>query len=317
MVVDLKSVDEIRTRIENTQEECVELDARNFGLRDDGYRFAELDFALDENATKAAFQTIKAPSGFLKDCHDFDLISNIIGYCTQKLEKPIIYGRVQGRKHLSKTYSHKTPTVLEIFDAVIACREDWQIERFAMNGTATIGFISRIAAEPPRRVGDASHGGVLIELGERLKISEYIVTLRCGNGMLGPRTRELFASDADAGIVPPAVKRAVRMAIVNVEQKFLPQFISTDEVLVTNPERILHHLASHVLPSELEKQLLSAIRTIPEDGTYYDLIDAVTRFGRDAWEVSPQVGRQVAVFANRIVAAAERERCNQCQRPLR
>ncbi len=313
----LRPIDEVRAELDLMSEHCVgfELKDLRYDSNDKSFSFEGSDTVLSKKNAQQLLNLLKAPGKFINHCADSELVQQVLKYCASGVATSTVYSRLADGGHLSDFYLHAVPTTLNVFDAVVECRDDWQIEFLSMNGATRMVFVSEISKTPPKRVGDPSFGGVLVELANEIRISEYIMTLSCRNGMMSPRIHRTSV-EASVDVVPSIIKRHVRMALDNVEQEFLPKFIQTDEVPLRDPQKLIHHLARHAFSSGQERQLLDRLQGLTTEGTFYDLIYGVTAYARDARYLDFETGRRLSTFASTIVDVAERERCNQCQRPL-
>ena len=205
---------------------------------------------------------------------------------------------------------------LQIFDyCIFGLPSDTSIESIHLNHYFEVRVLTSISDSPPKRKGDISRGGVFLRASNKsIEIGEYAFTLLCLNGLWGEtsRTKRKVYGEQDSRKTLNSVKETTKAVFSEVKDKFLPALMESDEIPVKAPTQLIHRLArENRLAPETEASLLDRVPSLPEASTYYDVINMVTSYAREAGSVSLQK------FGGKILKESSRYACNRCHRPLR
>jgi hypothetical protein len=189
------------------------------------------------------------------------------------------------------------------------------VESISVNDVARIRLVTGLAKTPPKKVNDPSYAGLALTVGPTPGIDAYIFRLACTNGMIHEHHHIIKLADATVNI-----EQAYRDAVVRqfdyARDHFLPAFMESTEIVVPNPDRIVHSLAQEFrLSPDLEDMLLDRVSLLPTETTYYDVINMITDFANKQ-KKHHKLFERLQRFGGQVTHASHVSRCASCARPF-
>lgn len=213
-------------------------------------------------------------------------------------------------------------SVKEAFTAVrevlpAGCR----IANFHNDKFTSVEFVTEVNEKPNLVPGthnptdDFSHSGVELRVeGGRPSLTEYVFRLVCTNGLMRVQR---FATQKSNGSRDDMLDflKVTTSEILDGSRQLLHRFVSTADMPVTDPHRVLRHAIkmngiSGVVAATLYENLQDAM---PPNPTFYDIVNLITATARDyrATHHNRTLGLQT-IGGNLVADVTDRHSCNAC-----
>jgi len=247
---------------------------------------------------------------------DPDLTQKMIRHCLRKRENTIRFVTAGG--NVVEVLPANTPWFppVELYDTVvnhdIFKRAGIRgVERIRVqSGCFEARFITEIAAEPPRRVGDISQAGVAIRWNGQILVEPFVYTLACTNGLIGSQRITVKRADS-LETLKSLFNRALATGAEGSHQ-LLDRLIQLDNVEVERPEQVITAIGrEHRLSS---RHVMNMVERVPTwDGgvrTMYDVVSLITNYANSI--DNSNVQRRLQRVGGTVAEAPQEDRCRLC-----
>jgi hypothetical protein len=168
-------------------------------------------------------------------------------------------------------------------------------------------FVTDINAEPPKRVGDVSHSGIVVSWDSKLAVAPYVLHLVCTNGMC--REESVVQRVSDIREVREYLRNALTVGARDGE-RLLGQFIDLDNHVVAHPEQVINRLARTArLGDRHVRRLIESLPSLPDDATAYDFTDLLTSYARDNEDIRARLETGAGTMTASFTGT---HRCSHC-----
>ena len=179
-----------------------------------------------------------------------------------------------------------------------------------------MNFVTETALDRPRKVGELSHAGFVVDINGSISIHPYVYTLICTNGMIGSRHGKEIRTNL------PTMEEArhwLDQAIIEIQpqaEHFLNHYVELDNQLVDQPGIVIsaigreHGLADrHV--RNMQERIPALLAEAPDNvASMYDIIGLMTNYAQSRGRDSQLVLESVAGTTSEEYAA--HVHCPQC-----
>lgn len=274
---------------------------------------------------KAGMQNVasltKLPVDFVKLARrdDADLAKRMISFAESQLPPVGVDVVLRGDEIKTVTKAQGTRlTTLEVFDAAVSTRNDFSVEKIHHNGNVSFRLLTHIAANPPKKVGDITRGGVMFNIADKIEAGPYLLRLACTNGAIREVSNMEKVTDASRTEMLDKVMKLAKSGLIAAETRFLPQFVESVGISVDDPVGLLVRLTREHNPGpKPTKLLLEQATGLPRPCSWYDVTNLITRVARDFYsEDNEQYGWLMMNMGGHSVTASHASRCHQCLQNL-
>jgi len=317
---------ELKDKLEEIErtERCIELDnvsrLKYKGPSGKGFTFTLADAELNFEGKELALlcQNVDVNLPFTRKCSD-PLKETLF---TEFLSRPGKSLKLVARENqVTGVLPFRTPYVpsSKLVDVVATAIEAVDVEYKNYNGTRIFDFVSKINAEPKKRVGDVTKAGItLLEnrsnvlTSYEVNVGGFLYRLSCSNGAV-TRTESLHRiGGKTVEEILNGVGNTTRKVFEVVSKEDLLQFVHLDDVKAEDPSNLVHRLSRDSrIPASLERRILDRIPELGLNPTMYDVINLVTSVANDE-KLSIRNSRLLQVMGGQLTISAE-HRCPTCK----
>ena len=179
-----------------------------------------------------------------------------------------------------------------------------------------MNFVTEVSAERPRKVGELSHAGFIIDVNGDISIKPYVYTLVCTNGLIGSRMDQVVRANL------PTMEEArhwLDEVIMNVQSQaehFLNYYVNLDNQIVDQPGTVIsaiareHGLANRHIANMQERVPVLLAEAPDNAASMYDIIGLMTNYAQSCGRDSQYVLESVAGTVSEEYS--EHIHCPQC-----
>lgn len=282
------------------------------------------EHAVGKEVVQEFVTALGVPYGYYKKCGPTLREDNLNYWLSKEGDKPYQIRTVKDvlENLLPQSYLHVPLTSL--FDLLTDTLGKVDLTKYEIDrGTGTFDFVIEEAIEAPKRPGDFSRGGLLLDtrLGvdnydsNRIQIEGYIYRMVCSNGMITSDKQQTYIRGNSVDEILERVRTNAILTLEAVKQRRLPQFVNLDNIPIDDPAKMVHQIGKREgLSSRLEERVLDKVPALKRDSTMFDLVNLVTNTANDEGLKSYQ-SRSLQRLGGVMTETVE-HRCSNCMAVL-
>lgn len=200
----------------------------------------------------------------------------------------------------------------EVFDlaveALSQAKKEARVDTIRFDkGVLTTRFVTDVHQNPTRRVGDVSHGGVVVGVNGQISVAPYLYRLVCTNGAV--RCTSYPDMSKDAATVKGYVQSTVQQ-LMEVAQRDLDLFMSMDNEFIDNPAHLFNRVTRESGVSDRHSRLIGdaipSMERVGDNHTRYDMVNLVSALANSTGDLHFQY------YAGAFLDAFIQHRCGSC-----
>lgn len=178
------------------------------------------------------------------------------------------------------------------------------------NGAFDLKVLTHTTAAPRLAVGDVTHAGVRIRVGQVISMNSYIYRLACSNGMQRMEEGDVLSIVSE----DPLTELSTNFNSLSERSvELVNSFVAMDDIVIPNPhEYIMRALKIAGANEKLRTGVVDRLREEAPRSTMYEVLNIITGIAR-GYDEKPNTRNRIEAVAGRLLSMqAGGGRCNRC-----